>query len=102
MPIPSGSFSTKKIMACLGGLYRIVAGTVSITASAGGAVDVDTGLNTVLAAVGCAKDADQGAGDIAYVTIDFGSDGLLDIYCWDDAGVAATSAGTVMIIAIGY
>jgi hypothetical protein len=97
-----GSFSTKKTMACLGGLYRIVVGTVPITAATGGALNVNTGLNILLAAVGCAKDTDQAAGDIAYVTFDFGSDGLLDIYCWDDAGALAASAGTVMIIAIGY
>lgn len=63
--------------------------------------DIDTGLTTIVEVFVSLKDTTQGAGDAAYVTYDHGADGLLDLYCWDDAGSAASNAATVAWLALG-
>lgn len=70
--------------------------------TSGALADNDSGLNTVVCAVGVAKDTNQPANSIAYVTLNYdGTDGLVDLYAWDDAGAAATGGGTVLLIVIG-
>lgn len=67
----------------------------------GSLADIDTGLRVIHHAVANVKIATQGAGEAAYLTLDYGADGLLDIYAWDDAGSAATVAATVEWLAVG-
>ena len=64
-------------------------------------LSIDTGLTLISVAVANAKMAAQGANTNGYLTVDYGADGLLDIYGWDDAGAAASTAGPVVWIALG-
>lgn len=77
---------------------QIRSGSIAVTVSE---LSVDTGLALIEDAYVTVKGTTQGAGVIAYATVDFGADGLLDIYGWDDAGAAASVATTVSWIAIG-
>jgi hypothetical protein len=93
------AFDSKKRISPVGGYYNIVIATHAFT---GSVVDLDTGLAQIVVAVGIPKIAAQAAADPAYVTCNFGGDGLLDAYAWDDAGAAAANAGTIMFIIVGY
>ncbi len=62
-------------------------GTFALTATT---TDIVTGLTIILFAFATIKTATQGAGEVAYVTLDHGADGMLDIYGWDDAGAEAS------------
>lgn len=73
-------------------------GTATFT---GSDTDIDTGLTLIEEVVVSVKDANQGAGDAAYCTYNHGADGLLDLYAWDDGGLAASVACTVTWMAIG-
>ena len=86
-------------IAALGGLYRIVVGSDDVT---GSVASLDTGLSTIACVITTVHHANQDAGDIAYCTITHGADGLVDVLGWDDAGAAATVAGTVYILVVGY
>jgi len=73
--------------------------TVAVTGSTTG---IDTGLNTVENVQATVKAAAQAAGAAGYVTMNFaGNTGLVDIYAWDDAGVASNTAANVCIRVIG-
>lgn len=80
------------------GLRMRTGNVAALTASE---LNIDTGLTLISMAVATAKMAAQGAGTNGYLTVDFGADGLLDIYGWDDAGAAASVAGPVCWIALG-
>ncbi len=80
------------------GSLKIRSGSATFT---GTDTDIDTGLTTISQVVVTVKDTNQAAGDAAYVTVDHGADGLLDVYAWDDAGSAASNACTIYWIAIG-
>ena len=77
---------------------KMRSGSVTVT---GSTADVNTGLRLIRHAVASVKIGAQADGDAAYVTVDFGADGLLDLYAWDDAGAAATTAATVHWLAVG-
>jgi hypothetical protein len=83
-----------------GGGNLIKTGTASIT-TGGSLLNVDTGLTTILQAFITVKDTDQDPADGAYCTYDHGTDGLLDIYVWDDAGQAAANDTEVSWMVIG-
>ena len=86
-------------LASLGGLYRLVVGSDDVT---GSIASLDTGLSTLVGVFTGIHHANQDATDAAYCTITHGSDGLVDVLCWTDAGVAAGAENTVYILAIGY
>jgi len=90
------------LIASLGGLKRIYAGDEEI-GTAGSVTDLDTGLTTIDAAFATVKGTQGGTENALCYTVDFGTDdGLVDIYTFDVAGVAATTdTVTVMIVAIG-
>jgi len=90
------------IMGLPGGYHRIAMGEVSI-GTAGSATDMDTGLNTIVEAVASVKGTVGGTENTLCLTVDFDTDdGLVDIYCFDVAGTAATTdTVTVMVMAIG-
>lgn len=73
-------------------------GSAAVT---GSLANIDTGLTLIEFAFAITKIAAQGANTSGYVTLDHGADGLLDLYCWDDAGAAASVAATVYWIAFG-
>lgn len=91
-------FDGKLPNVALGGGLIMTFGVAAVT---GSDTDIDTGLSVISQVFLSLKDANQAATDAAYATADFGADGLLDIYCWDDAGVAAVNAATVAWMAIG-
>lgn len=78
--------------------YAIAWGSAAVT---GSLTDLITELSEIKWAAAFVKDTNQGAGDAGYVTVNHGADGLLDLYCWDDAGAAATVEATVYWVAIG-
>ena len=85
----------------LAGDQRLSWETVTVGTS-GSATDNDMGLNTIDTVIAIAKDTNQPANAPAYVTVNYdGTDGLVDIYCWDDAGAAATAGGTIEVWALG-
>ena len=85
----------------LAGDQRLSWETVTVDTS-GAKSDNDMGLNTVDSVQATVKTTDQDANEPAYVTVDYdGTDGLVDLYCWDDAGAAATGGGTVECWALG-
>lgn len=68
----------------------------------GSTVNLNTGLNTIENVQACVKVAAQAAGDPGYVTVNFsGTDGLVNVYAWDDAGSAAANAKPILLIVIG-
>lgn len=77
---------------------EIAVGSSAVT---GTLADIDTGLSLIQNVQATIMIATQGAGEAAYVTVDHGADGLLDLYVWDDAGVAATIEATIYWIAFG-
>lgn len=77
---------------------EIVTGSSAVT---GSLADIATGLTLIQSAIASVMITTQGAGEAAYVTVDHGADGNLDLYAWDDGGVAATVAATVYWIVIG-
>ncbi|MEJ2248035.1 MAG: DUF2190 family protein [Candidatus Lokiarchaeota archaeon] len=85
-------------LANIRGNGQLVAGSSTVT---GNITDVATGLTVIQYAVATAKGTAQAANDAGYCTVDFGADGLLDIYCWDDEGGAASNAATVYWMAWG-
>jgi predicted RecA/RadA family phage recombinase len=119
----TGAFTTVKgILQCVGYVYEAalaaaVSGSIILTgtpqagngmltrsgmaAVTGSSLSIDTGLTLIVEAFVSIKDATQAATAAAYATYDHGADGLLDIYCWDDAGVAAVLAADVAWMALG-
>jgi len=77
---------------------KIRSGQSAVT---GNLLNIDTGLRVIKQAWASVKIATQGAGEAGYATVNHEADGLLDLYCWDDGGAAATVAATVYWIAIG-
>ena len=77
---------------------KMARGTAAFT---GSSLNIDTGLSVITEVIACVKDTNQSAGDAAYVTYNHGADGLLDLYAWDDAGVAAANAATVTWLVFG-
>lgn len=87
------------VLTTFSGQYRVSLETVAVT---GTTTDHDTGLNTIIQAFTTVKATAQGTSAMAYVTVNFGgTDGLIDLYAWDDTGVAAAVAGNVMVLAVG-
>ena len=85
----------------LAGDQRLSWETVTVGTS-GAKADNDMGLNTIDTVLAVVKGTSQAANDIGYCTVDYdGTDGLVDIYGWDDAGAAATGGGTVEVWALG-
>jgi hypothetical protein len=78
--------------------YSVACGSSAVT---GTLADVATGLTEIKFAFAGLKDTDQGAGDAAYVTVDHGADGALDLYAWDDLGAEAGVATTVYWLVVG-
>ena len=64
-------------------------------------LSIDTGLTLIVEAFVTVFAAAQAAGALAFCTYDHGADGLLDIYGWDEAGVAAANAGTAAWMVLG-
>ena len=85
-------FTSKKTLGPLGGYYRFVVAKHTITTD-GHIADLDTGLDTILAAfVQVISDGPTTNTEAAYCTVMADeSDGLLDIYAWQD-DIATESA----------
>lgn len=94
--------ANRKITAFVGGYKRLAYGSVEI-GTAGNETDADTGLNTVDVAWVQIAGTTMGTEATISVTVEFDTDdGLVDIYCWDDLGVAATTdTVTIYVMAIG-
>jgi hypothetical protein len=94
--------TSRKITAFVGGYKRLAYGSVSI-GTAGSATDMDTGLNTIDVAWVQVAGTTGGTENTLSLTCEFGTDdGLVDIYCFDEAGTAATTdTVTIYVMAIG-
>lgn len=80
------------------GQYRASYQAVAVV---GYTVDINTGLNEISYAQATVKTTQQQASEAGYVTVNFGADGLVDLYAWTDLGAAAVLSATVLVLAIG-
>ena len=121
-PAVSGVTNVKGILKCVGYVFEaalnaavtgfmLLAGTPQagngmlmrsgLATFTGSSLSIDTGLTLIVEGFVTVFAAAQAAGALGYCTYDHGADGLLDLYGWDDAGVAAANAGTVAWMVLG-
>ena len=98
----STALTGAKITAFVGGYKRLAYGSV-IIGTAGNATDMDTGLNTIDVAWVQVAGTVGGTENTLSIVCEFATDdGLVDIYCFDEAGTAATTdTVTIYVMAIG-
>jgi len=97
------SFTSKKTVGMLGGLYRMAVCKQTLTTD-GHVADLDTGFASITAAfTQIISDNPTTSTEAAYCTVLHGADGLLDIYAWqDDIATEAATATDVYVLVIGY